>query len=89
LNLLPENYLMLDRGTFLSDLYVFIDDFMQTQPRVSRRGPAPALSASRVLTLLVCAQWHRFASTRDFYRYAQRELRDCFPTLPDRSQFMR
>jgi hypothetical protein len=80
---------MLDRDTFLSALYVFIDDFVQTQAPVSRPGPAPALSVSEVLTLLVFAQWRRFASTRDFYRYAQDELRRCFPTLPDRSQFVR
>jgi hypothetical protein len=42
-----------------------------------------------VITLSVFARWSRFASERDFYRYAESHLRDAFPTLPDRSQFNR
>jgi hypothetical protein len=42
-----------------------------------------------VITLAIFARWGRFSSERDFYRYAQRRLRDAFPTLPDRSQFNR
>jgi hypothetical protein len=42
-----------------------------------------------VLTLLVFAQWRRFASLRDFYRYAQRELRGCFARRPARSPWLR
>lgn len=80
---------MLDRDTFLTALYVFIDDYVQTHPAARRPGPAPHLSPSEVLTLLVFSRWRRFASERDFYRYARRELRGCFPTLPDRSQFVR
>lgn len=80
---------MLDRDTLLTALYVTIDDFVLTQPCVSRPGPAPTLSRSEVVSLLVFSQWRRFASGRDFYRYAQRALRGCFPRLPDRSQFVR
>lgn len=81
---------MLDRDTFLTALYVYIDEFVQTQPPPpARPGPAPVLSASEVLTLALLAQWQRFASTRAFYRYAQLALRGCFPRLPDRSQFVR
>ena len=35
------------------------------------------------------ARWSRFTSERDFYRYAEANLRDAFPTLPNRSQFNR
>lgn len=80
---------MLDRDTFLTALYVFIDDYVQTHPTARRPGPAPHLSPSEVLTLLVFSRWRRFASERDFYRYARRELLGCFTTLPDRSQFVR
>lgn len=81
---------MLDRDTFLTTLYVLVDDFVQTQPPAPRLpGPLPALSRSEVLTLLLLAQWRDFASQRDFYRFAQAELRAAFPRLPDRSQFLR
>lgn len=81
---------MLDRDTFLTALYVFIDDLVPSQPAPPvRPGPAPKLSVSEVLTLLVLAQWRRFASGREFYRYAQAVLRPLFPTLPDRRQFVR
>ena len=35
------------------------------------------------------AQWQRFVSERDVYRFAARHLRAAFPGLPDRSQFNR
>jgi len=50
-----------------------------------RPGPEPSLSESEVLTLAIFARWSRFTSERDFYRYAEANLRDAFPTLPDRS----
>ncbi len=48
--------------------------------------PKASLSESEVLILAIFA---RFASERDFYLYAKGNLRDAFPTLPDRSQFNR
>lgn len=81
---------MRDRDTFLVALYVFVDDFVQTQPPApTRPGPPPRLSRSEVLTLVLLSQWRRFASQRDFYRWAQAELAADFPHLPDRSQFVR
>jgi hypothetical protein len=80
---------MLDVDTFLTTLYVMVDDFCQSHPPKKRPGPEAALSASEVLTLTIFAQWSRFASERDFYRYAQTNLTDAFPTLPSRPQFNR
>jgi hypothetical protein len=42
-----------------------------------------------VLTLAVLAQWHRFRSERDFWRFAHAHLRSYFPTLRSQSQFNR
>ena len=42
-----------------------------------------------MLTLAIFARWGRFGSERDFYRFPEANLRDVFPTLPDRSQFNR
>lgn len=79
---------MRDLTTFLTELYVIIDDWDKTQPPPPvRRGPLPALSRSEVLTLAVLGQWGRFSSEREFWGWADRQLRPYFPTLPSRGQF--
>lgn len=81
---------MLDVDTFLTALYVIVDDFCQShRPQQRRPGPEASLSEGELITLSVFARWSRFASERDFYRYAEGHLRGAFPTLPDRSQFNR
>jgi hypothetical protein len=78
---------MLDVDTFLTALYVMVDDFYNSRPREQRRpGPDASLSPSEVITLAIFARWSRFASERDFYRYAKGHLREkrsppC-PTVP-------
>ncbi len=81
---------MLDVDTFLTALYVMVDDFCHSQPPKRRPGPQASLSDSEVITLAIFARWGRFCGERDFYRYARRRLHDdALPTLPDRSQFNR
>ncbi len=81
---------MLDVDTFLTTLYVMVDDFCQSyRPQRRRPGPEASLCGSEVITLAIFARWSRFSSERDFYRYAEGHLRGAFPTLPDRSQFNR
>ncbi len=80
---------MVDVDTFLTALYVMVDDFRQSHPPKRRPGPQASLSESEVITLAIFARWSRFASERDFYRYAGSHLIEAFPTLPDRSQFNR
>jgi hypothetical protein len=80
---------MLGVDTFLTTLYVMVDDFCHSRPPRTNPGPEASLSESEVITLAIFARWNRFASERDFYRYAEAKLRDAFPTLPDRSQFNR
>ena len=81
---------MVDIDTFLTILYVMIDDFCKSHlPPVKRPGPKASLSRSEVITLAIFGQWYRFRGQRDFYRYAQEKLRPAFPTLPNRSQFNR
>lgn len=82
---------MVDVDTFLTTLYVVIDEFAKSEappapPSVGRRR---RLCLSEVLTLAVFGQWSGFASQRAFYRYAQRHLRAAFPALPARSQLNR
>jgi hypothetical protein len=57
---------MVDVDTFLTTLYVIVDDFRQSQPPRRRPGPEAALSDSEVITLAIFARWGRFRGERDF-----------------------
>lgn len=81
---------MVDIDTFLTTLYVMVDDFGKSHlPPEVRPGPDASLSRSEVVTLAIFSQWSHFRNQSDFYRYACRNLRGAFPTLPHRSQFNR
>ena len=80
---------MVDPDTFLTTLYVMVDDLLYYMPHLVQPGPAPALSVSEVVTLALFGQWQHFAGESAYYRYAQRRLRAAFPTLPHRSQYNR
>src|SRR5436305_15285294 len=82
---------MVDTDTFLTTLYVMIDEYCKSQlsAEASHPGPHASLSRSEVVTLAVFGQWSQFKSERGFYRYAQRHLRSAFPSLPAREQFNR
>ena len=82
---------MIDQDTFLTTLYVMVDDFCQSElgPEMPQPGPQASLCRSEVITLALFGQWVQFPSERAFYRYAQHHLREAFPQLPDRSQFNR
>ena len=64
---------MVDVDTFLTTLYVMMDDFCKASlPTEAHPGPQAALSRREVLTLALCGQGQEFGSARGFYRYAQR-----------------
>jgi hypothetical protein len=59
-------------------LYVLVDDWWRERhpPPAGRKPGRPALlSESEVLTLAILAQWSRFRSERDFWRFASSHLR--------------
>ena len=78
----------MDLDSFLVSLYVQIEDWWKTnRPSATRRPGRPALlSEPEVLTLAILAQWPRFRSERDFWRFAQAHLRPYFPKLCSQSQ---
>src|SRR5919109_4808471 len=81
---------MVDVDTFLTTLYVMVDDFCKASlPPERHPGPQATLSRSEVVTLAIFGQWQGFGSERGFYRYAQRHLRAAFPQLPTREQYNR
>jgi Transposase DDE domain len=81
----------MDLDSFLVSLYVLVDDWWKLdhaseQPKTAR--PA-LLSDPEVITLAILAQWPRFRSERDFWRFAQVHLRPYFPRLCSQSQLNR
>jgi hypothetical protein len=80
-----------DLDSFLVSLYVLTDDWWksthsQDDPKVGRPS---LISEAEILALAILAQWPRFRSERDFFRFASSHLREYFPTLPSQSQFNR
>ena len=63
---------MVDMDTFLTTLYVMVDDFCKSEvPATGEPGPEPSLSQGEVVTLCMLSQWSRFRNQRDFYRFAE------------------
>jgi hypothetical protein len=81
----------MELDSFLVSLYVQIDDWwMANHPPATRRPGRPALlSDSEVLTLAILAQWPRFRSERNFWRFASSHLRPYFPMLCSQGQLNR
>lgn len=64
---------MVDTGTFLTILYVMVDDCCQQCLAPEHRpGSTASLIRSEVVTWAVFGQWQGFGSERGFYRYARR-----------------
>src|SRR4051794_26930190 len=81
----------MDLDSFLVSLYVLIDDWWKAERSCAPRevGRPTSLSESEVLTLAILAQWPRFRSERDFWRFASSHLRGYFPKLVSQSQLNR
>ena len=82
----------MDLDSFLVSLYVLVDDWWQAdRGRAAARGPGrPALLTDpEVITLAILAQWPRFRSERDFWRFAHSHLRPYFPRLCSQGQLNR
>ena len=81
----------MDLDSFLVSLYVVVDDWWKlhhaSQP--PKTGRPALLTDSEVLTLAILAQWPRFRSERDFWRFAWAHLRSYFPSLCSQSQLNR
>ena len=79
--------------SFLVSLYVLVDDWWQERHPSSARKRKPGrpalLTDPEVITLAILAQWPRFRSERDFWRFASAHLRAYFPNLCTQSQFNR
>ena len=82
---------MLDLDSFLVSLYVLVDDWwkLDRASRPPKSGRPALISDPEVITLAILAQWPRFRSERDFWRFAHAHLRPYFPHLCSQSQLNR
>jgi hypothetical protein len=73
----------MDLDSFLLSLYVLVDDWWQEHrsPSPPKPGRPALLTDPEVITLAILAQWPRFRSERDFWRFASARLRPYFPKL--------
>jgi hypothetical protein len=74
----------MDLDSFLVSLYLLVEDWWKLHrssesPKIGR--PA-LLSDPEVLTLAILAQWPRFRSERDFWRFASSHLRPTDQLFP-------
>src|SRR5215203_4368728 len=83
----------MDLDSFLVSLYVLVDDWWQehhpSSVRKKKPGRPALLSDPEVITLAILAQWPRFRSERDFWRFASWHLRPYFPKLCSQGQLNR
>ena len=81
----------MDLDSFLVSLYVLVDDWwkLHRSSESAKIGRPALLSDPEVLTLAILAQWPRFRSERDFWRFASSHLRPYFPALCSQSQLNR
>ena len=82
---------MLDLDSFLVSLYVLVDDWwkLECASQPPKTGRPALLSDPEVITLAILAQWPRFRSERDFWRFACAHLRPYFPMLCSQGQLNR
>lgn len=85
----------LDLETFLTTLYVHVDDLYKEHVRPKmppRGGPDAKLSDSEVLCLGLAAQWRAgvpWQTEAGFVRYTLKHLRPLFPAMTSQSAFNR
>jgi hypothetical protein len=77
--------------TMLVSLFVLVDDWWESvhPPSARKPGRPPSLSDPEALTLAILAQWPRWRSERDFFRFADAHLRGYFPNLLSHGQLNR
>lgn len=77
---------------FIVAIFVMVDDFIQMrfpERALRQRGPLPTISDSEVITMELVGEYLGFDTDKSIYQYFQRHWEDCFPKLPDRTNFSR
>lgn len=70
----------MDLTTFLISVFCLADEFLQGQ-RLRKRGPAPALHDSEVITMEIVGEFLGIDTDTGIYHYFRRHYGDWFPAL--------
>ena len=76
---------------FIITIFCLIDDLYSEQfpCPIRQRGIPPKLSDSEVITIEIAAEWLGHHEDKAIWKYFQQHWSHFFPTMPDRSQFVR
>lgn len=56
---------------FIIKTYILVDDFLQTQPALRKRGPSPELSDAEVITMEIVGEFLGRGSDKEIYDYSR------------------
>lgn len=86
-----QNLMSLDKATILTLMYTTVDDAMKQLPSsyTHRPGVAPKLTDSEVITIALYQELIGESREDHFFRMYERELKEYFPKLNERSRFHR
>jgi hypothetical protein len=71
----------MDLNTFITAVFCLVDDWFQEQEPPRRRGPAPELSDSEVLTIEIVGEFLGIDAEKGLYTYFRRHYGEWFPAL--------
>jgi hypothetical protein len=70
-----------DLNTFITAVFCLADDWLREQESPRRRGPAPELSDSEVLTIEIVGEFLSIDAEKGLYTYFRRHYGEWFPAL--------
>ncbi len=82
----------MDRDTFIITVYCLVEDEFQKLRVISRvrhAGFTPELSDAEVITMAICGEYFKLQTDTDLFDYFAHHYRHFFPTLSERSLFVR
>jgi hypothetical protein len=82
----------MDRDTFIITVYCLVEDEFKKLSalyRVRHAGFTPELSDAEVITMEICGEYWKQQTDKDLFGYFAQHYRHFFPTLSDRSLFVR
>lgn len=71
----------MDLNTLIITVFCLVDDWLHEQQPPRRRGPAPKLSDSEVLTIEIVGEFLGIDAEKDLYAYFRRHYGEWFPVL--------
>jgi hypothetical protein len=71
----------MDLNTFITAVFCLVDDWLHQQESPRKRGPAPELSDSEVLTIEIVGEFLGIDAEKGLYTYFRRHYGEWFPAL--------